>query len=457
MSLGPHLSSLSMWQPADRAALPSLKDFKHAKKAISELEDALKDALVALEQAQLRVMALTKDISERKAWIAPIRMLPNELLSEIFIFASEMEHLAPVTITGVCHLWYQIVLATPQAWSLIYTAAPEHQKHLVQYVSTFVERSNPCLLHIWIPNDLDEDSDDLYYEPQKKVLPLLLPSLSRIRCLSIGSLELTTLTDETMPNLTRLRITDLAPDIPPFFINQSQFPRLQSIQSTGCPLGASPSPTWFPPLQSLAIQINHYSTWLDLVRNCAATLKVLSLVGDFQWPERVTIIFPLLEGLSFSNFSETPDAMEWSIKMVTPALVSYYEFAGSSTASSLHGDVKSVVNLRSSHVFDLAPFTNLRLLQLVPAYYTTHVVCARKITEQLTRDVNACPALQLIELYLSVLGEEDPYIESNKGITEEIRAARPGIEVVVTTESKHLPGLMDESPVSVLRSSLLAG
>jgi F-box-like len=202
-----------MWQPANRAALPSLEDFKHAKKAISELEDALKDALVALEQAQLRVRALTKDLDERKAWIAPIRKLPNELLSEIFIFGSEMEDLAPVTITEVCHRWYEVVLATPRAWSLIYTTAPEHQKHLVQYVSTFVERSNPCLLHVWISDDIDEESDySDYSAPKNRILPLFLSSLSRIQCLSIESRQLMTLKEESiiMPNLTRLWLTDLA-------------------------------------------------------------------------------------------------------------------------------------------------------------------------------------------------------------------------------------------------------
>jgi hypothetical protein len=67
-----------MWRPANKAALPSPDEFEHARNAISEVEDALKDA-------QLRVLALTKDLDERKAWIAPIRRLPNELLSEIFI------------------------------------------------------------------------------------------------------------------------------------------------------------------------------------------------------------------------------------------------------------------------------------------------------------------------------------------------------------------------------------
>jgi hypothetical protein len=446
-----------MWQPADRAALPSLEDFKHAKKAISELEDALEDALVVLEQALLRVRTLTKDLEERKAWIAPIRKLPNELLSEIFIFASEMEDLAPVRITEVCHLWYEMVLATPRAWSLIYTTAPEHRKHLVQYVSTFVERSNPCLLHLWIPDD-DQGSDDSYFEPPvNKVLPLLLPSLSRIRCLSISNWQLRTLTNEKMPNLAYLWITDSAPDIPPFFINQSQFPRLQSIQSTGCPLADSPSLTWFPPLQRLAIQINHHSTWMDVVRNCAATLKALGLVGDLQWPERVTITFPLLESLSLSNFSETPEAQVWSIKMVTPGIISYDEFAGASTASGLHDDVKSVIHLRSSHVFDLAPCTSLRVLRLVPAYYTTHLLCARDLAEQLKRDVNTCPALQLVEFVLAGFGEEDPDIEPNKEIIEEIRAARPGIEVAFTNAIKPMPRSTEESPVSVLGSSLLSG
>jgi hypothetical protein len=449
-----------MWQPANKAALPSPGDFKYAKKAIDELEDALKDALAALEIAQLRVLALTKDLDERKAWLAPIRKLPSELLSEIFIFGSGMEHLAPVTITEVSRLWRAVVLATPQAWSLIYTNAPRRQNHLVQYVSTFVERSNPCSLHIWIQDDFheDEDSEASGYEtPVNKVLPLLLSSLSRIRCLSIESRQLMTLTHESMPNLTRLWITDIDEDITPFFINGLKFPRLQSIQSTGCPWRGPLSLTSFPPLQELAIRINHHHTWLDVVKNCSNTLRALTLVGHLQWTERVTITFPHLEMLALNDWSN-PISMGWSINMVTPALTTYEDVVMSRIESQPHhGDVKSVMDFRCSHLPDLAPYVNLHMIRLMP-FGLSYLQAARNLVEQLEQNANLCPALQRAEVYVSKLDGEvmgdDP---THREIFEKFRKVRPGTEVVFTSDFTHMPGSMQESKVRPLISDSTAG
>jgi hypothetical protein len=247
-----------------------------------------------------------------------------------------------------------------------------------------------------------------------------------------------------------LWLTDQAPEIDPFFINQLQFPSLRSIQSMSCSWGASPSLVLFPPLQHLAIRINRHSTWLEVVKNCSATLKSLRLVGYLQWTDRVTIMFPQLESLSLHDWSERSTAMEWSIKMVTPALISYTEFA---SPRLRHSDVKSVIYLGSNHIPDLAPYTSLRILVLSASYPSMYVLSASKLVEQLTQDINTCPALQRTEFYLSRFGKEDPEIE--KGIIEKIRAVRPGVGVVFTTGITPMPRSIEESLVSVLGSSLL--
>jgi hypothetical protein len=140
--------------------------------------------------------------------------------------------------------------------------------------------------------------------------------------------------------------------------------------------------------------------------------------------------------------------------MVTPALISYSDF---SCASLRHGDVKSVVYLRSDHILDLAPYTSLRILRLSPRYKSAYLLYANELVEQLTPDINICPALQLVEFNMSSFSQEKPGFESSKReIIELIRAVRPCVEVVFTTEVTPMPGSMQEVSVSTQGSSLLA-
>ena len=140
-----------MWSPANPDSIPSLEEEILAKQAIKELEYTLKCAIDAVKQAQLYVVSLREQIKIRRAWIAPIRRLPVEILSEIFVFACDVDYLAPARITEVCRLWYRIMNTTARVWSLIYPRQFRLQKHVVQYFSVFLERSSPRLLHMYIP------------------------------------------------------------------------------------------------------------------------------------------------------------------------------------------------------------------------------------------------------------------------------------------------------------------
>jgi hypothetical protein len=120
----------AMWSPANQAAFPSQEETRHAKEAIYQLELVLKDAYELLEQAKTRVYKLVGELDKRKAWIAPIRRLPVEILSEIFIFSSEVGGLVPLTITEVSRHWREVILATPRAWSRVYANLPGHESYL---------------------------------------------------------------------------------------------------------------------------------------------------------------------------------------------------------------------------------------------------------------------------------------------------------------------------------------
>jgi len=136
--------------------------------------------------------------------------------------------------------------------------------------------------------------------------------------------------------------------------------------------------------------------------------------------------------------------------MVTPALISYDDCTlGGTVSRSRHNDVKSVINLRTSHVPDLTPYSSLRMIRLWPSFQSSYIACAGKLAEQLKKNDNACPALQLAEVHIPKFrGEESAEESKEKGIVEKIRRARPGVEIVFTTEFKPMPGSMQESKVS---------
>jgi hypothetical protein len=151
-----------LWSPANKNALPSLEEVKHARDAIFTLEGALRDAFELIESTKLRIVKMTRELEERKGWIAPIRKVPTEVLVDILLRASEMNDLAPVRFTAVSRLWRNIILATPKAWSFI-NLIRNYRRHVYfrnnegdhdyfpGYTEAYFKRSKPRLLHLSLP------------------------------------------------------------------------------------------------------------------------------------------------------------------------------------------------------------------------------------------------------------------------------------------------------------------
>lgn len=75
----------TIWEPPNKHALPTLNETRLAQESIELLETQLQSALVAPHA----VATLQRQIDERRAWIAPIRRLHHDVLSDIFLVVCE--------------------------------------------------------------------------------------------------------------------------------------------------------------------------------------------------------------------------------------------------------------------------------------------------------------------------------------------------------------------------------
>ncbi|KZP19282.1 hypothetical protein FIBSPDRAFT_714951, partial [Athelia psychrophila] len=66
---------------------------------------------------------LSKALLEYQSVVTPIRMIPDDVLSEIFLaqVVDSPDYMfnkapAPVVLAGVCRRWRSVCLATPRIW-----------------------------------------------------------------------------------------------------------------------------------------------------------------------------------------------------------------------------------------------------------------------------------------------------------------------------------------------------
>lgn len=105
--------------PPDAYNLPSNEDIINAKNAISELTVLLQSATRVTEQANPLIRRLNDDLAILKTRIAPIKRLPFDILTLIFMEATKQDQSAPLAIELVCTTWRRRILKTPRAWSHI--------------------------------------------------------------------------------------------------------------------------------------------------------------------------------------------------------------------------------------------------------------------------------------------------------------------------------------------------
>jgi hypothetical protein len=367
-----------MWTPADITALPTAQDLIDAQSAIKEVKIELKAALLALEQAQLRVNRIRQDLWERRAWIAPIRKLSSDVLSLVFEFCGEDNWKTPLRIAGVSKQWRNVVLATPRAWAFldVHKCSGHGEAELLQH---FFKHSGQRPLHVQL------------HRSQR--LTILSDVIERLECLFINS---DTLMDESppFPKLERL-LLGIRARIAASALQITRFPALRELTCELDIEGDVPSmpgslkPT-FPPLRVLSVTTGD-SAWLDLLTACRNTLVSLSLYFVKSFPPTTHLVLPMLKYLEITLLGPDPDS--WPMDLKTPLLEAYSEDNRRTPklAIPLHQDTGSVRQMRLGNAPDFLT-ASLRTLQL---WLSADI---NKVLSQLQSGPDICPSLELIEV-----------------------------------------------------------
>ena len=285
-----------MWSPVDIHSLPTNKDRIHAIHAIKELEIELEAATVALLQAQQHLDNLKIDLLKRRAWLAPIRILPNEVLSLIFTQYAEERWRAPLLIQGVCRLWRDIVRHTPEAWSFIPWVLSPHSLRILDFIWLFASRSGNTPQHIVVPLNILEENREQFARLEEHVMRAThmysfnrkqyhFPKLQRLKI---------------RWNIESWRVPEM--DIAGILDNAPNLNALSLLLDPKTELTAMVGRT--SNVEHLELHVRNPLKILDLLQACSRGLKTLILSYDGcqttpqpQLTPLTTMHFPRLQGL----------------------------------------------------------------------------------------------------------------------------------------------------------------
>lgn len=371
-----------MWKPQDECKTPYVEDNSLAKDVIGRLQMELCAIGNLLPASEAHFRRTLRRLEDTSTWISPVRMLPFEILSSIFIMASQQEWKAPLRIVNVCHFWRDVVLATPQAWAFIdFRDFPK-----VQTVSMFIERSGRCPLHCLFT--ISFQSSQAYYSALSSRI------INRIHCLVVTRMSMNLLL-ERYPNLTRLTVDKVSTSVPLEYLDISRLPNLRYFEGSFSKVGIArdiASCQTFPRLENMVITTDSQLAWVDAVRACSRTLTSCHIfIGDkVPAVPALSIQFPKLERLSIT--SRPNSHTNWKFTANTPVLETYsLNFVPEKHSVTI--DPEIITHLQCRKCITLDPYPKLRYLRML---------CPKsqglRMVDLLRRDHNLCVTLERIGL-----------------------------------------------------------
>ncbi|KAJ3901230.1 hypothetical protein F5879DRAFT_969250 [Lentinula edodes] len=258
---------------------------------LSRLETEISRVQVILDDLQSRRAEVKNYVETHRGLLAPIRRLPVEVLTEIFVLCLSAERYpvrslreAPLLLTMICRHWREVTLKSPSLWNS---------------------------LHIYLPQDLTKEAITLrergvnQWLTRSGSLPLSLSlciSASRIHH-ELESLDVDRKYSPLLEMLMlfNLRVAELTLNLDP-----PVFPLLQKFL-----------PRNFPNLRSLSLHPSGFS-YTDrhdpFARQCASllpgmlSLQKLSIAGTWDQPRLLDCIWANLTDLTLH--SSTDDCLD---------------------------------------------------------------------------------------------------------------------------------------------------
>ncbi|KAJ7262683.1 hypothetical protein B0H12DRAFT_960568, partial [Mycena haematopus] len=103
--------------PTDSEILCILNTIDEKRARKTRLEDRIAAVQSLLEELRAEHDNMEAEIRTHEGTLSPLRRMPTELLSLIFVFAYCSTYWeAPWTASQVCHRWRAITLAQPSFW-----------------------------------------------------------------------------------------------------------------------------------------------------------------------------------------------------------------------------------------------------------------------------------------------------------------------------------------------------
>ena len=370
-----------MWEPADKKGIPTEQDQFHARRAIAKLQMELSMAMDLLPASEAYVRWLLKEIEERWAWLAPVRRIPFEIFSLIFVMAAEKVWWSAACIAGVCRFWREVALATPQAWNYL----DLRSKPPPEIALTYLQRSRRSLLHLTIP-----------WAAKYWARYMFIASgvTHRIECLVISNSSVELLLED-YKNLTRLTIADHIPNISLDYLDVGRFPNLRYFDGAfyrpEIARGVDPCAR-FPRIEHLVVVTDPQLAWLDALRACAKTLVSLRITVGERGPSDPNPVIDLSRLRHLAVGQRWNSHRPWAFNAETPSLETY-DLDIADKAYSVNVDVKTVTQLECSDVgsVNLYEYSSLRELRVIGYRYD-----ALKFIDLLRRDYKLCPILERI-------------------------------------------------------------
>lgn len=88
----------------------ALRDVSQLDQDISRLEDAIAELRRKRDERHSFLMA-------HKALVSPIRRVPPEIITEVFLHSAEGNFKSPVVLASICSRWRSIALFSPRLWA----------------------------------------------------------------------------------------------------------------------------------------------------------------------------------------------------------------------------------------------------------------------------------------------------------------------------------------------------
>ncbi|KAJ7601142.1 hypothetical protein C8J56DRAFT_880671 [Mycena floridula] len=143
---------------------PTQAQRAHLNRLIDTSNDEISRLNAAIDKLITEREMLQQNVASYKAFLAPIRRLPGDMLRDIFVSCLPMNKAADIAITDaplllgrVCRSWRELAMSTPQLWASIHVRFAENLdsttvQRLCDEAQTWIARSGICPLTVKVGN-----------------------------------------------------------------------------------------------------------------------------------------------------------------------------------------------------------------------------------------------------------------------------------------------------------------